>query len=127
MTNSVPSLVIISTRNIVYYQNVRGLRSKTKNLFLASSSSDYCIIALSETWLNSDISNSELFDQNFDVHRCDRSPLTSSKSVGGGVLIAVKSCFSSELLKIPDTEFLEIVFVKLRIHKTYNWLFIYSS
>lgn len=51
---------------------------------------NYDIIILCETWLNSSILSSELFDDRFVVYRRDRE--TSNfriKKEGGGVLIAV--------------------------------------
>ena len=70
-----------------------------------------------ETWLLPCISDSELFDSDvYTVFRCDRSRLNSRKNRGGGVLIAVKPCFKSELLNVPNSCHLEIVFVKVYVH-----------
>ena len=72
----------------MYYQNVRGLGTKTSQILLASQSIFYDILALSETWLNDSIMNGELFDlSNFSVFRSDRS--TGKR--GGGVLLALRS------------------------------------
>ena len=75
-----------------FYQNVRGLRSKINqfysNIFLHS---DYDIIILTETWLNSDIADSELFPNNFTVFRQDRNFQALNLSRGGGTLIAVSN------------------------------------
>lgn len=77
----------------VYYQNVNRIRSKTNAFYLNVLNSDFDIIALTETNLNFDISDSELFDDRFIVFRRDRSSTYSSKKDGGGVLIAVnKRC-----------------------------------
>lgn len=62
----------------------------------------YDIIVLVETNLNDDISDSELGLDNFSVYRCDRSDLTSAKSSGGGVILAVKSSISSRQLHIEE-------------------------
>lgn len=76
----------------VYFQNVRGLRSKTKSMFLNSAIGDFDIICCVETWLNSSVSSSELFDPTlYAVYRIDRNPKTSTKVGGGGSLIAVKT------------------------------------
>jgi hypothetical protein len=79
-----------------YYQNVRGICTKTLDIYVNSSILDYDVIILSETWLRSDILDSELFDNNFSVYRRDRrsSGFHGNKS-GGGVLIAVSKKFSS--------------------------------
>lgn len=63
---------------------------------------NYDIIILCETWLNSSILSSELFDDRFVVYRRDRE--TSNfriKKEGGGVLIAVsKKKLIQTVLKI---------------------------
>ena len=57
----------------LYYQNVRGLRTKCSEFYLSSSTCNFDVIALSETWLNSSFYDSELFHSDFTVYRCDRS------------------------------------------------------
>lgn len=82
-------LIKFSSINL-YYQNVRGLRTKTHEFLssLASSSAD--IIILTETWLNDSVNSSELFDDRYNVYRRDRVVnKLSKKKDGGGVLIAV--------------------------------------
>lgn len=97
----------------IYYQNVRGLRTKTNSFYSTTINCHYDIITLSETWLVPSINSNELFDTNeFVVYRCDRSVLNSIRSYGGGVLIAVRSSVKSEILIVPDTDLIEIIFVK---------------
>ncbi|KAL0829565.1 hypothetical protein ABMA28_003076 [Loxostege sticticalis] len=80
----------------MYYQNVRGLRTKTHNFYCNLANSNYDIIILTETWLKDNISNSELFDGRYIVYRRDRSVSRfQRKSDGGGVLIAVSNRFGS--------------------------------
>lgn len=59
------------------YQNVRGLRMKQQKFFRNSSSVDYSIVALTETWLNSSFFSTEHFDHSFNVHRNDRESTAS--------------------------------------------------
>lgn len=104
----------------LYYQNVRGLRTKTNTLFQNSTSMQHCdIFALTETWLQNDINNEELFDCNsFDVFRRDRNTVAAHAVRGGGVLLAVRK----ELSAIPvdtqdlfrDVPHIDIVGVKIR-------------
>ena len=47
-------------------------------------------IGLTETWLKSDVSNSELFPDSYLVMRADRNLLACDASTGGGALLAVK-------------------------------------
>lgn len=73
----------------IYYQNVRGLRTKLLNLHTNFILSSYDAYVLTETWLSNDISNAELGFDEYLIFRCDRNALTSNCRRGGGVLIAV--------------------------------------
>lgn len=73
-----------------YYQNVRGLRSKTNTSFVNSFAIATDFICLTETFLNSAISDMELVDPSYQVYRRDRESTASPKHEGGGVLIAAK-------------------------------------
>ena len=81
---------------------MRGLRTKLVKLrcALACLSEKFDIIILVETWLNDTISDSELGFEGFNIFRCDRNPANSSNSRGGGILIAVRSCFFSRVLNV---------------------------
>lgn len=46
----------------VYYQNARGMRTKTNIFYRNVCSNNYDIILLTETWLVDGIADSELFD-----------------------------------------------------------------
>lgn len=98
----------------IYYQNVRGLRTKTHTFYNNIISENYDIIALTETWLNNTFFDSELFDNRYSIIRYDRS---SGKLRGGGVLLAIKRCFSYEII---DTHILcqsEHVIIKIKCKK----------
>jgi hypothetical protein len=97
----------------VYYQNVRGLRSKTT---LFRNNVETCLfdfIALTETFLTSSVCDGELFPPGYKVIRQDR--------VGdlgwGGVLLAVRECYSVHVLKDIDgyTRDKELIFVIITI------------
>lgn len=75
----------------IYYQNVRGLRSKTHDIRLNTSLCDFDIICFTETFLNSSINDYEIFSKNYTVLRRDRDSSTSDKLDGGGVLCGVKN------------------------------------
>jgi exonuclease III len=80
----------------IYYQNSRGLKTKTKGFYNNLLNSEHSIICLTETWLQDSISSNELFDNRYTVIRADRNLKTTHKSDGGGVLIALlKSCFKN--------------------------------
>ena len=76
----------------IYYQNVRGLNTKATDLLISSTWMKYDIFALTETWLNSGVTDGEIVDlNNFSVFRADRNFEETSKSRGGGVLIAARN------------------------------------
>ena len=52
---------------------------------------------LTETWLNEDYADTELGLHSYNIYRLDRNYKTSSLKDGGGVLIAVKNCYSSHI------------------------------
>jgi len=55
---------------------------------------------LTETWLDSEIKSSELGLTNYKIYHCDRNAKSSSKTRGGGVLIAIKKKLISRKLQI---------------------------
>lgn len=102
----------------MYYQNVRGLRMKTKQFKLSSTSSQFDVIAVTESGLHPGIYDGELFNcNNFSVYRCDRSALNSDHERFGGVLVAVRSHIASERVVVPLTESVELVLVRLSFGK----------
>lgn len=91
------------------YQNVRSLRGKINRALktkLTLENLDF--VSMTETWLNDDFSSSELFDETYNVFRCDRSverynqlrPNESNRDLdddirGGGCLFAIKNHISA--------------------------------
>jgi hypothetical protein len=74
---------------IIFYQNVRGLRTKCLQLKQQILCNEYDIIVLTETWLHAGILDGEFGDDRYDVFRCDRDLESSGKKTGGGVMIMV--------------------------------------
>jgi exonuclease III len=64
-------------------------------------------VCVSDTWLNSDISNSEILDERYEIFRKDR------ESRGGGVLVAVKSESFKSIREIKTDGHLEIVIIDI--------------
>jgi hypothetical protein len=112
----------------IYYQNVRGLRTKTEQLIVKTSDGNFDVLAFSETWLNVDILNSELFLlHQYTVFRCDRRFDLCGKLRGGGVLLAVRSNYlmdsidmSAAVEKIPS---IDIVGVKISFSSMVLYIF----
>ena len=75
------------------YQNVRGLNSKLTSFYnnILALSDEFDIFVLTETWLHNDVSNAELFPDDFAVYRCDRNFERLGNTRGGGVLIGVNN------------------------------------
>jgi Reverse transcriptase (RNA-dependent DNA polymerase) len=81
-----------------YYQNARGLNTKTTDFLLSSSLSEFHLIAITESWLQSNVMSSELFDANYLVFRQDRNLAANNVSRGGGVMLGVREdCDALEL------------------------------
>ncbi|XP_062557283.1 uncharacterized protein LOC134222155 [Armigeres subalbatus] len=74
---------------LIYYQNAGGMNCDVEQYLLATSDDCYDVIVLAETWLDSRTLSSQVFGPEYEVFRCDRGPMNSRKSTGGGVLIAV--------------------------------------
>lgn len=99
-----------------FYFNCSGMRSKAKNFYLGILESDYDVIVLTETWLSVDFNTEEFFPPDFCVFRRDRySHSTNLK--GGGVLIAVRRNYFSELL-FSDSS-VEFIAVKIKLDTSY--------
>lgn len=98
----------------IYYQNVRGLRTKIVPLRLMLSSCDYDVLVLTETWVHDDIANEEI-SSDFSIFRCDRNAMTSQHSRGGGVLIAVKRNLCCEVMSLPICVRLEQIAVRVKL------------
>ena len=100
----------------IYYQNVRGLRTKIDDVFLSTSDCNFDIIMLTETGLDESISSLQLFGNSFNVFRCDRSPLNSNKRSFGGTLIAVAQQHTSAVFETVHGSRLEQVCVRATIN-----------
>jgi hypothetical protein len=97
----------------IYYQNVRGLRTKTYTFFNSILNCNYDVVVLTETWLNEGVLSSELFDDRFIVYRQD---------VGGGVnlwrhgvLIAINKRLRSELCHDLSSNQIACISIGVRI------------
>lgn len=100
----------------IYYQNVRGLRSKTSSVFLNSHKLPFDIFALTETNLSADINDNELFPSHFNIFRVDGSS-DDAESCGRGVLLAIHNSYDSTLYKTSLSTSFEFVCVKSIISK----------
>lgn len=86
-----------SSKLNIYYQNVRGLRSKTLTFYRNICLNSYDVIILTETWIVDSIASSELFDDRYIVWRRDRDLDLTGQTRGGGVLIAIRRDITATL------------------------------
>jgi hypothetical protein len=102
LSNSKCEFSQVSPLIMYYYQNVRGLCTKACEFLLSSvSMPQYDIIALTETWLNDNIDDAELFDLNkYNVFRKDRNFTCTKLKRGGSVLLAVNHNTTATLIKM---------------------------
>lgn len=101
----------------MYYQNVRGLRTKSKDFFLNTNASNYEIFALTETWLTSAHYSEEYFSSDYIVYRPDRPNTVNNERRGGGTLVAVSANITSEQLPLSGNDDLESICVKLTLNR----------
>ncbi|XP_036322182.1 uncharacterized protein LOC118736201 [Rhagoletis pomonella] len=96
----------------VYYQNVRGLRTKLSSFLAASSISEHDVICITESWLHPSIHDGEILDSTYTIYRKDRNSLLSGYERGGGVFIAVKRYIEAEVIPLVD-DGIEQIFVRV--------------
>lgn len=89
--------------------NCRSVVNKTTQLESLLLAQDAEIAVLTETWLSSDIYDSEFVPNDYKVFRKDRD------RKGGGVAVLFKS--SVKLFKMPDVPDIESIFCKVYIDK----------
>jgi hypothetical protein len=90
------------------YFNARSLVNKTTEF--QAIVTDFDIVAITETWLNTEIRNSELLPgQNFTIHRNDRSD-----RIGGGVLLAVRNNIFNLRRKDLESDITEMLACEIR-------------
>lgn len=86
---------------------------------LSTSTMCYDVIILVETWLNDSFGNLDCIFNNYNVYRLDRNPETSEFSKGGGVLVAIRNIYSSEVINI-QMRHIEQIFVKVRFNNSWS-------
>lgn len=98
-----------------YYQNVGGINTCINDFLLACSDGCYDIIALTETWLDDRTLSSQVCGSNYEVFRTDRNQFNSTKSTGGGVLIAIHRRLKAQLIEEIAWSCVEQVWVSIKL------------
>ena len=75
------SVVLLNARSV---KTVKQSLTKVRDLQNLVYSADCDVLAITGTWLTSNVLNSELIPQGYTIHRMDRP----GDKIGGGVLIA---------------------------------------
>lgn len=87
---------------LLFYQNVRGIRTKTFQTLSFIESSGFDLIAFTETGCNESISDTEFVPVGYHIIRCDR---TDGRKQGGALLVAAPRF---ELRRVPTPENIDI-------------------
>lgn len=106
----------------IFYHNVRGLRTKTKQFYLNVLNNNYDIICLTETWLIKGIFDEELFDSRYNVYRKDRDYHNLEMDKGGGTLIAIRRDISVDIRNVHLPAFFDVDITYVSISFTNNSL-----
>jgi hypothetical protein len=83
----VVQIVALITIWTFFYQNVRGLRTKSSGIYDNVCSADFKITCLTETWLSESFINHNLFPESYTVYRADR--VYDAIQSGGGALTEI--------------------------------------
>lgn len=71
------------------------MRTKLNDINIAVNVNKYDVIVVTETWLNDNINDGEIFDARYNIYRRDRESSSLAGKEGGGVLIAVSKAYDS--------------------------------
>lgn len=96
--------------------NFRSILSKQDDLNNLIAVCNPCVILGTETWLSSDIDNTLFIIMDYTIYRKDRNQSRGGRG-GGGVLVAIRNCFSTTPI-LFDTD-IEIVFVRVKFRFSY--------
>ena len=102
----------------IAHLNIQGLitpnNSKVDHVNILLNDNDIDVLCLNETWLNNEISDSEVNIDGYSTYRLDRQ----NGKIRGGVLCYVKDHMSSKLnVDIFDTD-VEGIFIEINLPKT---------
>lgn len=114
---------LLAPRINVLLANVRSITNKRESFNSLVDTCNADIIALTETWLHSNVHDSEFFNavSSFSIYRCDR---TSRR--GGGVLLAIKKSLQSHVIHVNSE--LETVWACVEInHRKFIFAVCYRS
>lgn len=91
----------------------------------SSSTADYDVIILIETWLDNSFFNAEFIDGRYVIFRKDRSQTNIPQKDGGGVLIGIKgnANISHEEVNLDEMTDLEAACVKIKLGSSHLYIY----
>ncbi|KAG6446679.1 hypothetical protein O3G_MSEX004560 [Manduca sexta] len=106
----------------IFYQNARGLRTKSNKFYNNIHSSGADLIAITETGCNESILNAELIPPGYQILRCDR---VDGRKQGGAFLVATHNYEIREVAVPGDININERAFelVCATVHKNSKFCF----
>lgn len=78
------------------------MKSKIKNFYLATFTTQFNVFVITESWLNDSVVDNDIAAKDFTIFRLDRNPKNSQFVNGGGLLIGVISSANPKLLDVPE-------------------------
>jgi hypothetical protein len=103
-----------------FYQNVRGLRTKSVEGFNNACCLNFKIVCLTETWLKKSFSRQNIFSEIYTAYGSDRDCHT--KLHGGGASIVVSETVFGAKLRSDLEYFQEYVWVEITVADGRNLL-----
>ena len=98
-----------------FYTNIRSIKNKLDLICVDMASSRYDIVMITETWLNAETPNSELFMPGYDIIRRDRERRTH-----GGILVYIRNSLVYETVSANNHYGVDVEVVELIIHGPYG-------
>ena len=105
--------ISVSLLNARSLKTVNSEYSKLVQLQNIAGINENDVIAVTETWLNDNISDNEILYDDYQIYRRDRQ--YSHNARGGGILLAVRNTLKTTLVHTDETS--EIIAVSVAVNK----------
>jgi hypothetical protein len=114
LSTTLPSILLLNARSLVNKIDELELLIHSKDLLKSC-----CIIAVTETWLHSNISDTQMNLAGFNALRFDRAA-SSNKSIGGGLMMFITEKWAGGFRTISHhcQQFLETAANKIRPYRS---------
>ena len=107
---SLPSILLVNTNRL--YNKIDELEAiLTSNLL-----QNCCLLAVTETWLNSNILDSQIALDDYITVRLDRDGITTGKTIAGGLVLYINKhwCNSYKIINTHSSQYLETMAIRIR-------------